>query len=292
MINQHIKRLSQSARDILGSTNEEKIIKIQQQTWIPYGQANFLLEELETLFNMPKRDRMPNLLIIGSTNNGKSTILKKFIQMHPDYVKASGVTKPIVSIQAPISGGDNALYEKILDAVNSPYSTHSTASRKEQQAVSILKDLDTTMIIIDEFQDIFHGGLQRQKKFLATVKHLSNQLQIPIVAAGVEKVQQVISADPQMANRFEPIHLPQWQFNDDFKRLLTSIETTLPLKEPSLLHTNKIAALLYGMSEGILGELMTIIQRASVLAIKDGKDKIDEKILKSIRFTRPSDRRL
>ena len=289
---EQIRKLSESTKEILELPDEERIIKIQEQSLVPYSKAISLLEELDILYNLPKRDRMPNLLIVGSTNNGKSTILKKFMQKYPDYAEADNIVKPIIFIQAPISGGDNALYEKILDAVNAPYSTHATASRKEQQAISILKSLKTKMIVIDEFQDIFHGGVQRQKKFLATVKHLSNELQIPIVAAGIEKTQQVISADPQMANRFEPIHLPKWKFDDEFRKLLVSIESTLPLKEASLLHTKKIAAMLYGMSEGIIGELMTVVQRAGVLAIKEEKEKIDEEILKSIRFTRPSDRRL
>jgi len=291
-LEEHIERLTKSARTTLDLPNEDRIVKIQQQTWIPYEQAHKLLEELDFLFNYPQKDRMPNLLIVGSTNNGKSTILKKFMKKYPDYVTAENTKQPIVYIQAPTSGGSDALYEKILDAVNSPYSTHHTASRKEKQAGETLKTLQTKMLIIDEFQDIFHGGPAREKKFLATVKHLSNQLQIPIVAAGVETVQQIISKDPQMANRFEPIFLSKWQFGDDYMRLLMSIETTLPLKEPSLLHTKKIAALLYGMSEGILGELMTVIERAGVLAIKKGKEKIDEEILKSIRFTKPADRRL
>ena len=292
MSTEHINRLTKQARETLSLDDKERIVKIQEQTLIPYKQATYLLDELEMLYNTPKKDRMPNLLIIGHTNNGKSTILKKFMSNYPDYVDELGISKPIVFIQAPISGGSNALYEKILDATNSPYSTHSTASRKEQQALSILKALKTNMLIIDEFQDIFHGGSQRQKSFLATVKHLSNQLQIPIVAAGVEQVQRVISADPQMANRFEPMHLPLWEFNDEFLTLLATIEKTLPLKEASLLHTKKIAATLYEMSEGIIGELMTIISRASVIAIKTKKEKIDENVLKSIRYTRPSDRRL
>ena len=289
---EHIKRLTKSARSTLELPDEDRILKIQQQTWIPYDQANKLLEELDLLFNYPQKDRMPNLLIVGSTNNGKSTILKKFMQKYPDYVTAENVKKPIVYIQAPTSGGSDALHEKILDAVNAPYSTHHTASRKEKQAGEILKSLDTKMLIIDEFQDIFHGGASREKKFLATVKHLSNQLQVPIIAAGVEKVQSVISKDPQMANRFEPIFLPKWKFDEDYIRLLMSIETTLPLHKPSLLHKKKVAALLYGMSEGILGELMTIISRAGVMAIQKGKEQIDEDILKSIRFTKPADRRL
>lgn len=288
----HLERLTESARVALELTDDERIEKIQKQVWIPYPQAKRVLEELETLINTPKRDRMPNMVIVGSTNNGKSTILRRFAERYPMHVTARSTVMPIVYIQAPISAGHNALYEKILDAVMAPYGINDTSSRKENQAINMLRDLGTKLLIIDEFQDIFHAGRDRQQKFLAAVKHLGNELRIPIVAVGVEQVIQVISADPQMANRFEPIFLKRWQLDDDFRRLLMSIESTLPLMNPSQLHAHQTAALLYRMSEGVLGELMTIIQRAGVQAIKSKKELIDEAVLKSIRYTRPSDRRI
>ena len=37
--------------------------------------------------NHPKRQRMPNLLIVGPTNNGKSMIIEKFKRMHKSISK-------------------------------------------------------------------------------------------------------------------------------------------------------------------------------------------------------------
>jgi len=83
--------------------DEERIIKIQEQSLVPYSKAISLLEELDILYNLPKRDRMPNLLIVGSTNNGKSTILKKFMQKYPDYVEADNIIKPIIFTDVTIN---------------------------------------------------------------------------------------------------------------------------------------------------------------------------------------------
>ncbi|MBP6918808.1 MAG: TniB family NTP-binding protein [Legionellaceae bacterium] len=38
--------------------------------------------KLEALISHPKRQRMPNLLIVGPTNNGKSMIIEKFRRTH------------------------------------------------------------------------------------------------------------------------------------------------------------------------------------------------------------------
>ncbi|MFF8032311.1 TniB family NTP-binding protein [Streptomyces sp. NPDC016626] len=45
--------------------------------WIGYPRATEALERLETLLAWPSKQRMPNLLLIGPTNNGKSMIVEK-----------------------------------------------------------------------------------------------------------------------------------------------------------------------------------------------------------------------
>ncbi len=51
--------------------------------WIGYSRATAALERLETLYTWPGKQRMPNLLLIGPTNNGKSMIIEKFRRLHP-----------------------------------------------------------------------------------------------------------------------------------------------------------------------------------------------------------------
>ncbi len=290
MEQKHLDRLTPTAKKYLDKPLNERIKKCKEQVWIPYTQAQGILDELEELFDYPKKERMPNLLIVGDTNNGKSTILNRFIGMHPEHLDIVNKV-PIVKISAPIAPSHNALYEKILDELYIPYGVSESASRKEYQVKKVLQDVDTKMIIIDEFQDIFHGDVRQQRKFLTGIKHLGTDLQIPIVAAGVWEVQSVLSADPQIANRFETIKLNKWNPDKEFARLLVSFENTLPLKKASNLHSKELFTHLFNMCEGMIGELARILQKSAVFALKNNKEKIDIEVLNSINFIKPSLRR-
>lgn len=286
----HINNLTSSTQSYLNKPIKERINKCKEQVWIPYPQALCILSELEELFEHPKKERMPNLLIVGDTNNGKTTIINNFIRKHPPYLDIAH-RRPLIKISAPLSPSQNALYEKILDELYVPYGINESASRKEYQVKKILEDIQTKMIIIDEFQDIFHGDIKRQREFLAALKHLGTELQIPIVAVGVWEVQSVMTIDPQISNRFETMKLEKWKLDINFAKLVMSFEKTLPLKDASNLYENKIIDLLFDMSEGYIGELARVLEKASVFALKHNLEKIDTKVLKSINYISPSQRR-
>jgi Cdc6-like AAA superfamily ATPase len=290
MENNHINNLTNSAQKYLDKSVNERIKKCKEQVWIPYPQALNILSELEDLFNHPKKERMPNLLIVGDTNNGKTTIINHFIRKYPSYLDIAH-RRPIIKISAPISPSQNALYEKILDELYVPYGINEPTSRKEYQVKKILNDIQTKMIIIDEFQDVFHGDIKRQRAFLSGLKQLGTELQIPIVAVGVWEVQSVMTIDPQISNRFETMKLEKWKLDINFAKLVMSFEKTLPLKEASHLYKDEIIDLLFDMSEGHIGELARILEKASIFALKHNKEKIDKNILKSINYIIPSLRR-
>ena len=85
------ERLSPKTRELLDRPIEERIAYIQMDSWIPYSQANRILQQLEDLLNHPRCDRMPNLAISAQTNNGKTRLLKHFLSLHP-ATKGSGGT--------------------------------------------------------------------------------------------------------------------------------------------------------------------------------------------------------
>ena len=47
MDKKHIEKLTQSTREILEKSSKERIRKCKEQIWIPYPQANTILDELE-----------------------------------------------------------------------------------------------------------------------------------------------------------------------------------------------------------------------------------------------------
>jgi hypothetical protein len=50
-------------------------------------------------------------------------------------------------------------------------------------------------------------------------------------------------------------------------------------------------AKIHEMSEGVLGEVATILRKVTIFALNHGKEKIEINMLDSIEFHRPRDRR-
>ncbi|WP_318036771.1 TniB family NTP-binding protein [Streptomyces chengmaiensis] len=73
-----LSHLHPAAQQIARLPDAERLRYVRADRWIGYPRATAALERLETLLTWPTRQRMPNLLLIGPTNNGKSMIVEKF----------------------------------------------------------------------------------------------------------------------------------------------------------------------------------------------------------------------
>jgi AAA+ superfamily predicted ATPase len=115
---------------------------------------------------------------------------------------------------------------------------------------------------------------------------------ISIIAAGTPEVYNVITYDPQLTNRFERIKLPTWdEKREEFISFLKAYEKRLPLKQASRIGTNReLAIKIWKMGEGLIGEYVNILKKASVMAIKTGEEKITLDALAKIDYEPPSRR--
>lgn len=176
---------------------------------------------------------MTNLLLVGDSNNGKTAILNKFNQKYEASLdeKTGRVISPIIMIQAPPEPDERRFYNAILENIFAPYKTSEKLDLRYLRVKKMLTELQTKALIIDEIHHVLAGTPTKQRKFLNVIKHLSNDLQIPIICAGTMLAFNVIQTDHQLANRFEPRVLPKWVNDMEFKRLLVSFEALLPLKK-------------------------------------------------------------
>ena len=83
--------------------NDERILGLLRDRWIDYPRATQALQQLERLFETPRRDRMPCLLLHGDSNIGKTKITARFRRAHPnEFDERSGVERcPVVAMQMP-----------------------------------------------------------------------------------------------------------------------------------------------------------------------------------------------
>ncbi len=111
----------------------ERIHWLRQERCIQYPRAERILERLLDLVDDPPHDRMPCLVIYGSTGMGKTRIIQKFLRDNRTHFdRRVGKTRlPVVSIQMPPAPSERDLYEEILAAMGGifTYGTSITALR-------------------------------------------------------------------------------------------------------------------------------------------------------------------
>jgi hypothetical protein len=273
-------------------TDEQRIAHIRSDKWIGYTAARNILATMEELRVHPRTYRMPNLLLVAPTNNGKTVLLNKFFGSHKPVISPATeqLKVPVLYVQAPPVPNDKMLYFNILEALNAPYNVRGNPMQLYLQVTRILRRVENKILIIDEIQHVLAGSHLSQKAFLNAIKSLGNELQIVIIGAGVKDAFSAISTDKQLANRFEPAILPTWKLNEDYFRLLSSYEAMLPLHEASELTRENIALKILSMSGGTIGEIATILKKAAVHAIREKKERIDLKILGQIAYYAPDNR--
>ncbi|MFP5263371.1 MAG: TniB family NTP-binding protein [Blastocatellia bacterium] len=299
-MSQESSHLNSRARAILELSDDKRIEYVRSPRWIGYARAKQILEKLDELYTHPKTHRMPNLLIVGDTNNGKTMIVNRFKKLHPHDENREGesIVVPVFVVQAPPTADESRFYEGILEKLSAPYRGTDKPFRKQFQVMSIFEKIGVRILIIDEIHNILAGSLLQQRNFRNALKYLGNELKIPIVGAGTKEAFNALQTDPQLSNRFQPAFLPRWEIGDNkkseedpFLQLLASFESILPLRNPSNLVDTTLALKILSMSEGLIGEISAVLISAAIKAIKTKKEIINLKILKEIDFVPPSDRK-
>ena len=274
-------------------TREERVEAIRSGRWIRYSRAEQILARLEALFTTPRSHRMPNLLLVGETNNGKTMIVNRFVKRHPPMANVDGDAScvPVFSMQAPPVPDEGRFYNAILSGIFVPFKLSARVDQKQFQVLRVLPQVGVRMLIIDEIHHVLAGTMLKQRHFLNVIKHLGNELQIPIVGVGTRDAFNAIHSDPQLANRFEPAILPRWQDDDELLRLLSSFEQALPLLHSSGLTKRSIALKILSLSEGTIGEISTLLTRAALYAIDNGTERITPTALERCGYVAPSQRK-
>src|SRR5919109_3186357 len=122
MVSEVFSHLHPAARAMLGHSEAERTAWLWTERWIGYPRAPQALTILEDLLSLPVRQRMPNLLLIGPTNNGNTMIVEKFRRDHPSGPSADGEHEviPVVMVQMPSEPDLKRFYAALLRAVHAP----------------------------------------------------------------------------------------------------------------------------------------------------------------------------
>ena len=277
---------------MLDLCTEERLSIIRSERWIGYADAERVVNELESLFARPRTSRMPGILLVGETNQGKSTILRRFCSRHPKVqdLASEHLVLPVMLLECPPVADEGRLLNALLNALKIPYVKGCSPDTKHRMLRAVLPKIGLRILILDEVHNVLVSSPNRQRQFLIVLKYLTNTLSLPIVLAGTEEARLVLTNDAQLARRFRTVKLSKWRNLDQFTMLLNSFEQLLPLKKPSFLNKLRLVEELFALTDGILGEVAYLLTEAACAAVLSGEESITLKGIRSVDFIRPPNR--
>jgi len=287
-----LSHLQPAAREIARLAAPERLQYARADRWIGYTRATEALDRLETQFAWPSRQRMPNLLLTGPTNNGESMIIEKFRRAHPPVSHPDREEIPVLVVQMPSDPSVGRFYTALLAATGAPTPARQyRLADLEQLALRVLRTAGVRVLVIDELHNVLGGRGDRRREFLNLIRFLGNELRVPLVGVGTRDAYLAIRSDGQLENRFAPFTLPRWEAGPDACSLLASFAASFPLRRERRIATTEMAAYLLTRSEGTIGELARLLTDAAVAAIESGEEAINQRTLLLAPYAGPTERR-
>ncbi len=288
------EHLRASTRPLAREDDVVRINDIRTDRWIDYTRATQVLDAWEDLLSFPKRTRMPNALLVGATNSGKSQIIEKFVRTHLPMgasCSAMGVLQvPVLNVQLSSGPDEPRFFGSILRALGCPDATGGVA-KLQDKTLRMMRETGVQLLVLDEVHNVLSGSRLQQRRMLNLLRWLGNELKIPLIGVGTAEAFHAIQSDDQLANRFEPMTLPPWPDGNEYRQLLLTLEAVLPLRRASSLAKDSVAGKIHAASGGILGEIVTIVTRSAVQAIRCGSERITAKLIDQTGYLSPRERR-
>ncbi|WP_324673100.1 TniB family NTP-binding protein [Hymenobacter sp. GOD-10R] len=270
----------------------ERIRWLWREQWIGYPQGQYVLDKMTRLLQRPPVHRTENFLLVGDSNNGKSTLMREFCQRHKATIveEEDGLRAPVLMIEAPPVPEEKRLYNNILYALGAPVRASYHVIKSESQVREHFKQMGVRMLIIDEVHNLLRGNHDKQAKLGTVLKTMTNELHFTFVFVGTEEIWAALRAMDQLGSRFQSVCLPRWQIDEDYLRLLDTFEYRLPLRKASMLSEPKLAMDILAKTEGLFGEIHNLLCTAAEAAISNGQECITLQLLSNLDWTSPSER--
>ena len=252
-----------------------------KEAWISYPDANAIVAVLEELLKEDKEIRPRCLAIIGEANYGKSHLVTRFAERHTTAYdpNVDSPVQPVLCVELPGDCTPAAFLRTLIHGTGAPVNLREPNDEMMRRLCLLIKELQTKLVLIDEFHNGFKGTHRQQMIMLNLTRELSNRTRIPMAVAGIEDVDHFIRNDSQLDQRFRRIHLGSWKEDDQTRRLLKTFEDHFQLKNPSRLASLAMTKKIVELTEGKLGRISFLLKACAVEAINDGSELITEALL-------------
>jgi hypothetical protein len=283
--------LNSYAMGLVNAAPETRVRSILQPRLIEHPAVRRIREWVDRNIAGPRSVRPPCLMISADAGGGKTSTLLHLQRCHPDHTTPGGnkTIRPIIQCDIEPNPEIPSLQQTLLTRLGSPLLELRSKALRNDLIGRYLAELDTQVILFDEFQHILHLSPRWQRVVVDWVKWISTSAHVHIICAGARGVERLVQHDSQLSSRFPVTELPKWVVGKTFGSFLQAYERSLPLLRPSRLWELSMQKAMLEESRGlntaagITDAVVRIIREAAIAAVSSGREQITRDLLEAWR---------
>ena len=220
--------------------------------------------------------------LIGESGTGKTSVLDNFIRTHSPSRNRGGLIVPVLKTTAPVFPSVKMLCAAMLRDMGVEDHGKGTEHVLSSRLKVLIKNSQTRMIIIDEFQHFYDRGTKRIMRSTADwLKVLIDDTKTSLVVAGLPTSLLVIDENEQLYRRLLVAkHLPRFRYEDallrnDFLAILETLGGNIDrfYKIPRL-DSDDMGFRIYCATGGLFGNITKLLREAVFNAHFEGRKSI------------------
>lgn len=232
-------------------------------------------------------NRPRHLMILGPSGTGKSSVQKEYVRYFPVIEETEFRRIPVLRVEIKSSPTVRSVAEDILKAMGVPMAYRGTVNEKTDRVISSLQKLKVELLMLDEVQHLLGAnkrsfGSNNETEWLKT---LLNQIEIPVVLAGLPYGQALLSTNEQLRRRLDGVHhLTPFSVEDedsaaDFAGVVSWFDSEIHGGTPIGLHDGDMLYRLFYATNGLIGYLSKLLIGAMEIRLENGKKAVENWML-------------
>jgi hypothetical protein len=257
------------------SSSAEERVALVERIHITFPRLDRVRDRIAFCHRHSKLAAEPEcMLVTGDTGAGKTTLLRRYARQFPPHRSPEGATVPVLATSIPVPATAKSLATRLLVALGDPLAERGTTVTQTLRLARLMRACGVELLILDEFQHFIDRDSNHVLQTAANwLKDLLNETNVPVVLAGMPSSDVILRANAQLERRFavrtsiEPFSWRTSAEQTEFRTFLRVLDRQLPLERASPLDDLDTALRIFSATGGVLGSLMTLVRRATVLAV-------------------------
>ena len=258
------------------TTTRDAITRAIRRSFARFPHVKTTLAELERLCSYDCADEeAEHLLIIGESGVGKSTLLRRFRDLHPPVARDEYTEVPVLYVALDSACSIKKLARSLLLELGSKYWDKGDESQLTYQLICLLRGCKVRLVILDEVNHLVdRGGEKTHHNIADWIKRLSDATHLPFVLAGIPRAERLLDTNDQLRSRFrqvisiQPFSMEDKSHENEFRSVLLSFQKLLDgIRSVDLSHPTVARSIVFATG-GRLREIRKLLIRAVELAFE------------------------